>query len=90
MNLCNDLIVVGYKFVCSNQFHFTFNFTGMDLALLTHADHSILSYGTFGLWGALLANDGEVCMPTGYSSHRINFEIDMAKATGLLKKWFYI
>ena len=62
----------------------------MDLALLARADHSIVSYGTFGMWGALLANDGEVCMPSGYSSHRINAEIDIAKAAGLLKKWFYM
>ena len=61
----------------------------MDLALLAQADHCILSYGTFGVWGALLAKDGEVCMATGYSSHRINQEIEVAKSIGLLKKWFY-
>ena len=62
----------------------------MDLALLAHADHSILSYGTFGVWGALLAKDGEVCMAAGYSSHRINQETDDAKSIGLLKNWFYL
>ena len=61
----------------------------MDLALLAQADHSIVSYGTFGLWGALLAKDGEVCMAAGYSSHRINQETEVAKSIGLLKKWFY-
>ena len=30
------------------------------MALLSLADHSILSYGTFGQWGALLAGRGEV------------------------------
>ena len=63
---------------------------GMDLALLTLADHSILSYGTFGMWGALLANNGEVAMPTGYDTHRINKEINWAKTVGLMKNWFYI
>ena len=30
------------------------------MALLSLADHSIISYGTFGLWGAILAGRGEV------------------------------
>ena len=63
---------------------------GTDLALLTLADHSILSYGTFGMWGALLANNGEVSLPTGYDTHRINKEINWAKTLGLLKNWIFI
>ena len=32
--------------------------------MLSLANHSILSYGTFGIWGALLAKgDGEVVVP---------------------------
>ena len=31
--------------------------------MLSLADHSILSYGTFGIWGALLAKGGEVVVP---------------------------
>ena len=34
--------------------------TEHDLALLSLADYSILSYGTFGLWGAFLANAQEI------------------------------
>ena len=34
--------------------------TQHDLALLSLADYSILSYGTFGLWGAFLANAQEI------------------------------
>ena len=41
--------------------------SAIDLALLSQADYSIMSYGTFGLWGALLAGDGEVLLP---KSHR--------------------
>ena len=33
------------------------------MALLSLADHSILSYGTFGMWGALLAGYGDVTLP---------------------------
>ena len=67
-----------------------FAFSAIDLALLSLADHSILSYGTFGMWGAMLADGGEVCMPTGYSAHRINEEIDLAKSMGFLRGWFNI
>ena len=31
-----------------------------DLAMLSLADYSIVSYGTFGLWGAFLANSQEI------------------------------
>ncbi len=43
--------------------------TGIDLALLSLGNHSILTYGTFGMWGALLAG-GETVLP---SSHRCQF-----------------
>ena len=31
----------------------------IDLALLSFADHSIITYGTFGVWGALLRRGGD-------------------------------
>ena len=34
---------------------------GEDLALLAACNHSIISYGTFGMWAAILAG-GEVCL----------------------------
>ena len=55
-----------------NKFNIAFPSFGMDssrtssitLALLSLADHSILTYSTFGLWGALLRkSDGEMIMP---------------------------
>ena len=50
------------------------------MALLSLADHSILSYGTFGMWGALLAGRGEVVVkkdffntdPGGHIKHAIS------------------
>ena len=36
---------------------------GEDLALLAACNHSIISYGTFGMWAAILAG-GEVCLLT--------------------------
>ena len=37
---------------------------GFDLCLLASSDHSIHTYGTFGLWGSLLAG-GDVIATTG-------------------------
>ena len=39
---------------------------GVDLALLSLANHTIMDYGTFGLWGGLLAG-GDIIAPTGYT-----------------------
>ena len=54
------------------------------MALLSLADHSILGYGTFSMWGAFLAGRGEVItskdffrtipgqnMKTAFSTHNI-------------------
>ena len=38
----------------------------VDLALLSLCSHTIMDYGTFGLWGGLLAG-GEILAPTGYT-----------------------
>ena len=59
---------------------------GTDLALLSFADHSILTYGTFGMWGALLAKGGHVTMPKGYSKHKATYNIEIAK----MKNWVFI
>ena len=38
----------------------------VDLALLSLCSHTIMDYGTFGLWGGLFAG-GEILAPTGYT-----------------------
>ena len=38
--------------------------SAIDMALLSFADHSIRSYGTFGMWGAFLAGKGETLLPS--------------------------
>lgn len=60
--------------------------SGTDLALLSIANHSILTYGTFGMWGALLAQGGEVVMPKGYE--KLGFVYDMQEAN--LPNWKFI
>jgi hypothetical protein len=41
------------------------NFLGIDLALMSQANHSIMTYGTFSMWGALLAG-GLVVYPKSH------------------------
>ena len=59
---------------------------GTDLALLSMANHSILTYGTFGMWGALLGQGGEVLMPKGYDSLSGTKSIEQAN----LRNWAFI
>ena len=42
---------------------------GVDLAVLSSCNHSIVDYGTFGLWAGLLAG-GKIVLPQGYSAMR--------------------
>ena len=51
------------------------------MALLAHANHSILSHGTYGMWGALLAG-GETVLPGYYKKVKESREIDKAKLPG--------
>ena len=39
----------------------------MDLAVLASCNHSIVDYGTFGLWAGLLAG-GQIVLPQGYAA----------------------
>ena len=40
---------------------------GADLAILSMCNHSIVDYGTFGLWAGLLAG-GKIVLPAGYGA----------------------
>ena len=52
--------------------------SGVDLALLSFADHSIISYGTFGMWGALFAGRGETIMPRNLKRTDVGKAIEKA------------
>jgi hypothetical protein len=56
-------------------------FLGIDLALLSLANHSIMTLGTFGMWGAILAG-GDCLIPTSHRSFCVNQEIFDAKLPG--------
>ena len=72
------------KSVVSSEYHFTC--PGVDLALLTMANHSILSHGTFGMWGALMAG-GETVMPLSHIETKEYQEIDKAQVPGWIFIW---
>ena len=52
-----------------------------DLVLLSLADHSILTYGTYGMWGALLAKGGETIMSKDFLRTDIGNQIATANLT---------
>ena len=45
------------------------NSFGVDLSVLSMCNHSIVDYGTFGLWAALMAG-GRIILPRGYSTEK--------------------
>ena len=51
------------------------------MALLSLSDHSIISYGTFGMWGALLGNKGETIMSKDFLRTDIGTQIATANLT---------
>jgi hypothetical protein len=54
---------------------------GVDLAMLSQANHSILTYGTFGMWGALMAG-GEALMPRSHINTKESKEVTKADLPG--------
>ncbi|KAF0302590.1 Galactoside 2-alpha-L-fucosyltransferase 1 [Amphibalanus amphitrite] len=52
---------------------------GADLALLAACNHSVVTHGTFGFWGAFLAG-GEVVAPTGYGTRQTGVEHNVRRA----------
>ena len=61
-------------------------FIGVDLALLTLSDHSIITYGTFGLWGSLLGSNGETICPKDFAKTDVGKEVKGAH----LSNWIFL
>ena len=75
----------------SNTILFFIFVKGLDLALLSLSNHSILSYGTFSMWGALFSqsnnnNNGEVLMPLNYAFTDIGSRINMTN----IPRWKFL
>ena len=56
------------------------------MAFLILADHSILSYGSFGMWGALLAGKGEAILPKNITKT----DVGLAIRRGKIHNWKFI
>ena len=59
---------------------------GIDMALLSFANHSIITYGTFAMWSALFSNKGEVIMPEDHVKTELGRKIQMAN----IPNWKFI
>ena len=46
------------------------DYKGFDLCVLASSDHTVITYGTFGRWGALLSG-GDVIAPKGPGSSSV-------------------
>ena len=61
----------------------------VDLRILSLCQHSIITYGTFGIWSALLrADGGEVVMADGYAEDMPGEVEDMRRAK--LEGWRFM
>ena len=60
------------------------------MAILSLADHSILSYGTFGMWGALLANNGETVIPRIALKSKVGEKIHEAVKKYNVTNWIFL
>ena len=56
------------------------------MALLSLSNHSIVSYGTFGMWGALLSGRGETVLPKDIT----NTDVGMAIRRAKIPRWKFI
>ena len=56
------------------------------MALLSFANHSIITYGTFAMWGALFSNKGEVLMPQDHVKTDVGRNIQKAQ----MPNWKFI
>ena len=43
--------------------------SGIDHVLLRQANHSIMTYGSFGMWGALLNGGGKIVIPKSHKEY---------------------
>ena len=75
----------GYVLILLN-----FSYLAIDLAILTLADHSILSYGTFGMWGSLLSNSQETIIPKIALKSHVGAKINEAVMKYNLTSWKFL
>ena len=76
-----------HKIIIHSYFCF---YLAIDMALLTLANHSIISHGTFGMWGALLAGRGETIMSKEFLKTDVGEQINDAIGRNNIKNWRFL
>ena len=73
----------GFNIIFPDMKHISLK-TSVVLAMLSLAQGSILTYGTFGLWGALLRKNLSIIVaPKAFSNTEIGFYLSKANAIGM-------
>ena len=62
---------------------------GFDLCTLASSDHSIYAYGTFGLWGSLLAG-GDVIVSKSRTTNEKGWKEDNFHKNNAMQDWLFI
>ena len=74
MDIHINFRILKFIIICPDQF-----ILGIDMALRSFANYSIITYGTFAMWGALLSNQGEVAMPQDHVKTDVGRNIQKAQ-----------
>ena len=87
MRLPNSLnLVYIYIYIYTSIYILSFLLPGVDLALLSLSHHSIITYGTFSMWGAFFSSKGEVIMPKDHENTDVGENIKKAN----IPNWKFI
>jgi len=65
------------------------DYVGFDLCTLASSDHSIYAYGTFGLWGSLLAG-GDVIVSKSRTTNEKGWKEDNFHKNNAMQDWLFI
>ena len=76
------------KFIEQINYHVLI-LVGFDLCTLASSDHSIYAYGTFGLWGSLLAG-GDVIVSKSRTKDEKGFNEDNFHKNNAMQGWLFI
>ena len=89
-SLLSRLIVNQHVFLINIISILIFVILAIDMALLSLSDHSIISYGTFGMWGALLANNGETIMSKDFIKTDVGERVKEAVDRHNMTNWTFL
>ena len=71
------------------KIYHVYRIVGFDLCTLASSDHSIYAYGTFGLWGSLLAG-GDVIVSKSRTRNKKGWSEDNFHKNNAMQGWLFI